>query len=150
MDRWIAVDFDGTLATRDTEKDPTARQLGEPIWPMVERVKSWLAAGKTVKIFTARLGNAYFTEEEREKLRQWCIKYIGQELPLTNTKDPFMDAIWDDRAVAVVRNTGERVDEMTFKYHTEICERMCNWYGFGWFVQHHPLCNAISWQKKKC
>ncbi|HEV7674386.1 MAG TPA: hypothetical protein VGQ12_07640 [Candidatus Angelobacter sp.] len=50
---WIGVDLDGTLAHYAGWKGP--EHIGEPIMPMVERVKGWLAEGKTVKIFTARV-----------------------------------------------------------------------------------------------
>jgi hypothetical protein len=50
---WIGVDLDGTLAHYDGWKG--ADHIGEPIPAMVERVKRWLAEGKTVKIFTARV-----------------------------------------------------------------------------------------------
>jgi hypothetical protein len=49
---WIGVDLDGTLAHYDGWKG--ADHIGAPIPAMVERVKGWLAEGKTVKIFTAR------------------------------------------------------------------------------------------------
>jgi hypothetical protein len=50
---WIGVDLDGTLAHYDGWKG--ADHIGAPIPVMVERVKGWLAEGKTVKIFTARV-----------------------------------------------------------------------------------------------
>jgi hypothetical protein len=50
---WIGVDLDGTLAHYDGWKG--ADNIGAPIPAMVERVKGWLAEGKTVKIFTARV-----------------------------------------------------------------------------------------------
>jgi len=42
---WIGVDLDGTLAHYEGFKG--AQHIGEPISPMVERVKRWLAEGKT-------------------------------------------------------------------------------------------------------
>lgn len=50
---WIGVDFDGTLATYGTWAG--ASHVGEPIAPMVERVKRWLAEGREVRVFTARI-----------------------------------------------------------------------------------------------
>lgn len=53
MSGWIGVDFDGTLAEYGTWVSPS--HCGRPIAPMVERVKTWLAQGREVRIFTARI-----------------------------------------------------------------------------------------------
>jgi hypothetical protein len=50
---WIGVDLDGTMAYYDGWKG--ADHIGEPIPAMVERVKRWLAEGREVRIFTARV-----------------------------------------------------------------------------------------------
>ena len=50
---WMAVDLDGTLAHYDKFISPS--HIGEPIAPMVARVKKWLSQGKEVRIFTARV-----------------------------------------------------------------------------------------------
>jgi hypothetical protein len=50
---WIGVDLDGTLAYYDHWRG--AEHIGEPIPAMLERVKRWLADGKDVRIFTARV-----------------------------------------------------------------------------------------------
>ena len=47
------MDLDGTLAHYEGWNG--VNHIGAPLAPMVERVKKWLAAGKTVKIFTARM-----------------------------------------------------------------------------------------------
>ncbi len=52
-DDWIAVDIDGTLAMQ--EPGPWDGSIGAPIPAMVERVKTWLAEGKEVRIYTARV-----------------------------------------------------------------------------------------------
>ena len=72
---------------------------------MLERVKGWLDEGKKVKIFTARV--AYRNEEQRELIKVWCLKHIGQELEVTCFKDWAMTALWDDRVVRVEKNTGK-------------------------------------------
>ena len=41
MQGWVGVDLDGTLATYDEWRG--IEHVGEPIAPMVERVKRWLA-----------------------------------------------------------------------------------------------------------
>jgi hypothetical protein len=111
---WIGVDLDGTLAKYAGWKG--VDHIGEPIELMVNRVKGWLEAGKTVKIFTARVWNdgsperAVEAKQAEEHIRAWCLKHIGQELEVTNAKDYEMTELWDDRAVQVVSNTGLRVN----------------------------------------
>lgn len=56
MSGWIAVDLDGTLAHWGEPYDVLV--IGEPILPMVDRVKAWLADDLDVRIFTARVGPA--------------------------------------------------------------------------------------------
>lgn len=76
---------------------------------MVERVLDWHSSGLEVKIFTARVCD----EEKREAIvgaiDAWCLQHLGRVLPVTNVKDYQMIALWDDRAVQVVPNTGKRV-----------------------------------------
>lgn len=98
---WIGVDFDGTLAVYDGWKGIGV--FGDPIQPMVKRVKDWLANGVVVKIFTARWHNG---PEEIEAIRKWCELHIGEALPVTATKDYAMIELWDDRCVQVEMNKG--------------------------------------------
>ena len=123
MSGWIAVDFDGTLATYGTWLG--ADHMGEPIVPMVECVKRWLSEGREVRIFTARVGacgrqsdagnvdDQAFADQQRRQIQQWCRQHIGQELDVTATKDFGMVELWDDRAVQVRMNTGEVVGHST-------------------------------------
>lgn len=99
---WIGVDLDGTLAVYDGFKGET--HIGAPILPMVIRVRLWLAAGLDVRLFTARAHEA--SEECLQAMRDWCREHLGQEIPITATKDHGMVAFYDDRAVQVARNTG--------------------------------------------
>lgn len=110
---WIGVDLDGTLARYDGWVGPCV--IGEPVPIMVERVKAWLAAGREVKIFTARAsggGRMSLAEVQvvRAAIKAWCVRHIGQELEVTNVKDYRMVELWDDRAVGVIPNTGLRAD----------------------------------------
>ncbi|MGD0052597.1 MAG: hypothetical protein ABSD03_12410 [Vulcanimicrobiaceae bacterium] len=129
---WTGVDLDGTLAEHYwPEKGAFAiDRIGDPIAPMVERVKAWIAEGIEVRIFTARVGPqpcdsgrscGPFTfgrclmchkEDVRERawvaIAAWTREHIGVELPATVTKDFGMVELWDDRAVRVVTNTGHR------------------------------------------
>jgi hypothetical protein len=78
---------------------------------MVERVKAWLAAGKDVRIFTARVGCAPdMLETVLAPINQFCVDQFGQTLEITNVKDFGLIELWDDRCVQVIPNTGERAD----------------------------------------
>lgn len=71
-------------------------------------MKRWLAAGITVKIVTARCAHA--EPGVIRAVEDWCEEHIGQRLPVTCSKDFGMVELWDDRAVQVTPNTGDRVD----------------------------------------
>lgn len=92
--------------------------IGSPIMPMVERVKKWLAEGKTVKIFTARMHGhgapliGGGVADVKTPIENWCREHIGQVLEITNVKDYGMIELWDDRAIQVKTNTGIPVTEI--------------------------------------
>lgn len=115
---WIGVDLDATLA--EYHGFVSVDHIGEPIVPMLNRVKHWLATGRRVKIFTARVdggqialadGNEagrQFVDVEAVKrpIEAWCLKHLGQVLEITNRKDYGMIQLWDDRCIQVEANTG--------------------------------------------
>ena len=109
---WIGVDLDGTLARYDGWKG--AEHIGEPIPSMLERVTRWLSTGQEVRIFTARVWTDGTPERTAEATRageiiaNWCFEHIGMVLPITCVKDFGMIELWDDRAVRVPANSGER------------------------------------------
>jgi hypothetical protein len=112
---YIAVDLDRTLAHYDTYRG--IGHIGDPIAPMVERVKKWLSEGKDVRILTARVNGESVPEVERvayvaeatATIQSWCIKHIGEALPVTCSKCFEMEVLYDDRAVQVEPNTGRLV-----------------------------------------
>jgi len=106
-DGWIGVDLDGTLAVYQGWKG--VEHIGAPIWPMVERVKTWLSEGRKVKIMTARVGPVKGRDDAlvRAVINSWCMENIGRVLPITCIKDFAMIELWDDRAVQVDFNRGE-------------------------------------------
>ncbi len=103
-DGWIAVDLDGTLARFDEWRG--FEHIGPPILPMVRRVRRWLAAGRDVRILTARAS----TPRAIPYINEWCREHLGQALAVTDRKDYGMLELWDDRAVQVIPNTGLPVD----------------------------------------
>lgn len=106
MSGWIGVDLDGTLAHYDGWRGPM--HIGNPVPAMADRVRRWLADGRKVKIFTARVSGAD-ADQARVAIRHWCRQHLGQELEVTNAKDYGMVELWDDRAVQVLPNTGQAV-----------------------------------------
>lgn len=112
---WIGVDLDGTLAEYDSWKG--SAYIGRPIWPMVKRVRAWLAEGKEVRIFTAR---AFDPEESKiaiPAIKAWCLYFIGAELPVTCIKDYAMVVLYDDRCRQVHTNTGKLVEDEVIEWH---------------------------------
>ncbi len=118
MGEWYAVDLDKTLARYDSGQGIDT--IGEPIAPMLNRVRLWLDGGKDVRIFTARVAGLGSSElEDREEaLRQsemiedWCQTHLGTTLRITSRKDYEMVELWDDRAITVLPNLGIPLDEM--------------------------------------
>jgi len=105
---WIGVDLDGTLACRMVPYDPS--KIGPPIFPMVLRVREWLADDKDVRIFTARVSGERERPTEvkiaRMAIIKFCVEMFGKPLIITCTKNYDMIELWDDRAVAVQPDTG--------------------------------------------
>lgn len=103
---WIGVDFDGTLA-RDDAADHflPPYPLGEPIPEMVEMVKSLLAAGVTVKIFSARACEP----QSIPIIQAWVEKHGLGRLEVTNQKDYDLIRYYDDRAIQMLPNQGRPV-----------------------------------------
>lgn len=102
---WIGVDLDGTLAEYHGWKG--YEHIGEPVPLMLNRVKEWVRCGHSVKIFTARVS---VPEPERSDvirvIHEWLEKHGLPPFEVTNVKDFGMIELWDDRAFAVVINTG--------------------------------------------
>lgn len=99
---WIGVDFDGTLA--EYHGYASGRRFGAPIAPMMERVRAWLDEGVEVRIVTARAADP----DEAKAVQDWCERHGLPRLAITDRKDFSMIELWDDRAVRVIFNTGER------------------------------------------
>lgn len=118
MKGWFAVDLDGVLARYEGWKGPA--HIGDPVPVMLDRVKRWLAMGRDVRIFTARIGDLLMvapadeiTDKESDAaqaahaIREWSLRHLGRVLPITCVKDSSMVALYDDRAVQIEANTGK-------------------------------------------
>lgn len=101
---WIGVDLDGSLAYY-TPLNMRNGIIGEPIPKMLERVRQWQANGVKVKLVTARAGHP----EYLPIIQEWLDKH-NLDLEITDKKDFCMIELWDDRAVQLIPNTGERAD----------------------------------------
>jgi hypothetical protein len=107
---WIGVDLDRTLAEYDTWKGEG--HVGAPIPAMVERVRTWIAEGRQVRILTARVASTHgiaSVTKARETIQAWCEEHLGVRLLVTAEKDHGLIELWDDRAVAVEPKTGVRL-----------------------------------------
>lgn len=100
---WIGVDLDKTLAHYTEWADG---HVGEPIMPMVKKVRNLLAQGKEVRIFTARISHPLCTPEHIKSIEDWCLEHLGKVLPVTNAKDWECEELWDDIAQGVRPNKG--------------------------------------------
>jgi hypothetical protein len=105
---WIGVDLDGTLAhdLGNKRDNKGLGEIGTPIKPMFNRLKKWIAEGKTVKIFTARASSP----RQVVMIKKWLARHGLPDLEVTNVKDLRMIELWDDRCVQVMTNLGEPID----------------------------------------
>lgn len=99
MAGWIGVDLDGVLAEYHGAMGNT---IGEPIKPMLVKVQDWVAAGREVRIFTARASDP----GQLPAIRQWLARHGLANLAITNVKDFAMAELYDDKAMRVKRNSG--------------------------------------------
>lgn len=106
----ILCDLDGTLAHYTVWQG--IEHIGEPIPKMIDRVRNWVQQGREVKIFTARVSVADPDDRQTivEIIQDWLERQGLPRLEVTCTKDFGMIELWDDRAVQIIMNTGERAD----------------------------------------
>lgn len=109
MQPWYGVDLDSTLAYHDEHS--TDDVIGRPLAPMVDMVKKWVSQGVKVKIMTARVNPTHYSSKAElrqvvQLIENWCLEHIGVVLEVTCSKDFYMLALFDDRAITVQKNTG--------------------------------------------
>lgn len=105
--RIIAVDLDGTLAHYDGWKGIT--HIGRPIESVVAAMKEAKEDGAEIWIFTARVSSEGDGHHAAHYILDWLkmIDFVADGI--TATKHKFFTEFWDDRAIQVIRNTGEFV-----------------------------------------
>ncbi len=107
---WVGFDLDRTMARR--VKGDDHKTIGEPIHRMIDLAKSYIASGKKVKIFTARVASddAADVQMQVEMISAFSLKHFGKVLEITCIKDRFCIRIYDDIARQVIPNTGNLVE----------------------------------------
>lgn len=130
---YIGVDFDGTIAVYHGWSGWNV--FGDPIMPMIERIKCWLAEGHEVRIVTARVGlpifdgvsdpipshykrhscrvtGDRFSDADMVKaIQEYLVKHGLPALAVQCHKGAAMIELWDDIAVQVVPNTGQTLGD---------------------------------------
>lgn len=125
---WVAFGLDGCLTnigTVDTIGDPNE-------WALAQ-LKEWLELGLEVRIFTARVGGDWSEERDRQYriVEDWCLKNIGQVLPVTCKTDWGMQFLYDDRCIQLDAITGLPIAGELLRIATErlqaleACEARC-------------------------
>jgi hypothetical protein len=100
--QWVGFDFDGTISRTDNPGHfEPPYPLGEPVPEMLATMKSLLAAGITVKIFTARA----LEPESIPALQDWTERHGLGRLDVTHQKDYNLIRFYDDRAIPVAENS---------------------------------------------
>lgn len=116
MKEIIAVDLDGTLAHYDYWRG--IEHIGEPVPLMMERVQEWIAEGKEVVIFTARitpfpdepLPDSVSRKKAVRTIKRWLRAQGLPDLEITNVKRQNFSVFYDDRAIQVQPNTGRIIN----------------------------------------
>lgn len=100
---WVGFDFDGTISRTDNAGHfQPPYPLGEPVPAMLDTIRSLLAAGITVKVFTARA----LEPENIPAIQDWTERHGLGRLEATHQKDYNLIRFFDDRAISVIENTG--------------------------------------------
>jgi histidinol phosphatase-like enzyme len=99
----IALDLDGTLAYYDGYKNG---EIGKPIPKMLEQLKSWLAKGYKVSIFTARLSHTGEAAKQTALIEKFLEENGLPKLNITCTKMYYFTHFVDDKAYHAEKNKG--------------------------------------------
>lgn len=114
----IALDFDKVLAQYDG-KD--IFHTGEPIKPMVDKLKKWLEKGYKVSIFTARVAPSgadgvrtdKFIKNQYKIITEFLLANGLPELEITAVKFGKFSHFVDDKAVPIISGEGKYASHIT-------------------------------------
>lgn len=109
---WIGFDFDGSLACHRDDAKPDGKDT-----ILLDLLLGYRKDNKTVKILTAR------PQSEWGVIREFFESRNIEVPEITNSKDPYMSVLYDDRAIGIVRNMGIS-HEFLFWQISQFCERM--------------------------
>lgn len=104
---WVGFDLDGTAAFYTGWRGPDV--IGDPVGPIVSIMRQLLKNKVRLKIVTARFEEGPVAIKAIEA---WCQVHLGQVLEVTDKKDGHMVYLFDDRAIAVEKNTGQILSPM--------------------------------------
>ena len=105
--RVIAVDLDGTLAHYDGWKG--IEHIGPVIPEVANAMELAQAEGAEVHLFTARVSDPEDAAEAHQVISKWAEANHFNFASITAVKHKFFTEFWDDRAIQVIKNTGEFV-----------------------------------------
>ena len=105
--RIIAVDLDGTLAHYDGWKG--IEHIGPVIPEVANAMERAQAEGAEVHLFTARVSDPEDAAEAHQVISKWAEANHFNFASITAVKHKFFTEFWDDRAIQVIKNTGEFV-----------------------------------------
>lgn len=105
--RVIAVDLDGTLAHYDGWKG--IEHIGPVIPEVANAMERAQAEGAEVHLFTARVSDPEDAAEAHQVISKWAEANHLNFASITAVKHKFFSEFWDDRAIQVIKNTGEFV-----------------------------------------
>lgn len=105
--KWLAVDLDGTLAYYDGWKG--IGHIGDPIKSVADALHIRKKSGWGIAIFTARVSDPSEAIEAERQIWAWLAKHHIDVDGITCVKHKHFVEFWDDRAVQVIKNTGEFV-----------------------------------------
>lgn len=119
--RIIACDLDGTLAEYDGWKG--VAHIGPEVPSVLRALKQAQEEGAEIWIHTARVSSDEDAQPASYYIQDWLKGIELNVAGITATKHKFFTEFWDDRAIQVIRNSGEFVMAPD-DYRNEVDNRM--------------------------
>ena len=125
--------------------------IGEPIMPIIRRIKWYLRAGRKVSIVTARVHPSEPDKVLQEAtIRQALNEVLGPEracqIDSRSDKDRHMIALFDDRAEQVIPNKGTLVRE-ELRRTVEALQRIAAYGDSTYLIAQEALDSLDEWSK---
>ncbi len=133
------IDLDKSLAYHESKWGVS--KIGNFFPEMVKRIKSLMASGKQIKIFTARAAHG----PEQVKMVQDALEKEGlPRFEVVNLKDRNLRCLFDDRAVRMIPNTGIPADLKILQEEAGVFSDVA----FGTPQERGPLCPLAHLEKE--